>query len=96
VRTHATDTDRVVIEIEDDGPGMSAEFVRDELFRPLATTKRTGHGIGAFQARELIVDMGGRLDVVSAPGAGTTMRVSFERHRAAAPVPERVAEAVQP
>src|SRR5260221_408464 len=41
--------DRVIIEVEDDGPGMSAAFVRDELFRPLTTTKATGYGIGAMQ-----------------------------------------------
>ncbi|MBV8170190.1 MAG: PEP-CTERM system histidine kinase PrsK, partial [Alphaproteobacteria bacterium] len=88
LRAHPTDTDRVIIEVEDDGPGMSAEFVRDELFRPLSTTKRTGHGIGAFQARELVRDLGGSLDVVTAPGAGTTMRLSFPRHREATPAAE--------
>src|SRR5258707_3991145 len=59
--------DRVIIEGEDDGPGMSAAFVRDELFRPLTTIKPTGYGIGAFQARELVREMGGRLDVASTP-----------------------------
>jgi signal transduction histidine kinase len=90
LRAGHSDTDRVIIEVADDGPGMSADFVRDELFRPLATTKRTGHGIGAFQARELVRDMGGRLDVESAPGAGTTMRLSFPRHREATPMPTLV------
>jgi putative PEP-CTERM system histidine kinase len=81
VRAHRTDTDRVIIEVEDDGPGMSAAFVQEELFRPLSTTKRTGHGIGAFQARALVLDLGGRLDVATAPGAGTTMRLSFPLYR---------------
>jgi putative PEP-CTERM system histidine kinase len=70
----------VVIEVADDGPGMSAQFVRDELFRPLTTTKPAGYGIGAFQARELVRDMGGRLDVSSVESAGTTMRISFPLH----------------
>jgi putative PEP-CTERM system histidine kinase len=87
VRAQGSDTDQVIIEVTDDGPGMSAAFVRDELFRPLSTTKRAGHGIGAFQARELVRDMGGRLDVESAPGAGTTMRLSFPRHRETARMP---------
>ncbi len=72
--------DRVVIEVEDDGPGMSAPFVRDELFRPLTTTKPAGYGIGAFQARELVREMGGRLDVASTPGVGTTIRINFPIH----------------
>jgi signal transduction histidine kinase len=54
---------------------MAAEFVRDELFRPLRTTKDGGHGIGAYQARELLRDSGGDLLVISKPGVGTTMRL---------------------
>ncbi|MDR3532067.1 MAG: PEP-CTERM system histidine kinase PrsK [Rhodopila sp.] len=65
----------VVVDIVDHGPGMPPEFVRDELFRPLRTTKTDGHGIGAYQARELLRDAGGDLLVLSRPGAGTTMRI---------------------
>ncbi len=65
----------VVIDIADRGQGMTPEFVRDELFRPFATTKGGGHGIGAFQARELIRDAGGDLSVLSRMGKGTTMRL---------------------
>ncbi len=65
----------VVVDIVDDGLGMAPEFVRDDLFRPLRTTKGDGHGIGAYQARELVRDAGGDLLVISRPGAGTTMRV---------------------
>jgi len=65
----------VVLDIIDRGPGMAPEFVRDELFRPLQTTKTDGHGIGAYQAREMLRDAGGDLLVLSQPGAGTTMRV---------------------
>jgi putative PEP-CTERM system histidine kinase len=64
----------VVLDITDRGPGMTPEFVRDELFRPLRSTKSGGHGIGAFQAREMLRDAGGDLLVISQPGAGTTMR----------------------
>ena len=39
----------VVVDIIDHGNGMTPEFVRDELFRPLRTTKGDGHGIGAYQ-----------------------------------------------
>jgi putative PEP-CTERM system histidine kinase len=65
----------VVIDIIDQGSGMPPEFVRDELFRPLRSTKGGGHGIGAYQAREILRDAGGDLLVLSRSGAGTTMRI---------------------
>jgi signal transduction histidine kinase len=66
---------RVVVEIIDAGPGMTPEFIRDELFRPLSTSKPDGSGIGAWQARELLREAGGEVLVDSRPGAGTTMRL---------------------
>jgi signal transduction histidine kinase len=72
----------LVIDIIDRGPGMQPEFVRDELFRPLRSTKNGGHGIGAFQARELLRDAGGDLLVLSRPSHGTTMRIILPRVRA--------------
>jgi len=67
--------DQALIEIADDGPGMDPDFVRDRLFRPLASTKPSGYGIGAYQARALIREQGGELRVESLPGQGTTMRI---------------------
>lgn len=75
----------VVIDIIDQGPGMPAEFVRDTLFRPFATTKGGGHGIGAYQARELLRDAGGDLLVISRVGEGTTMRLMLPAVHAARP-----------
>jgi len=63
--------------VADNGPGMTAEFVRDKLFRPFSTTKASGYGIGAYQARELIRRMGGKLEVTSAPGEGTQISVQL-------------------
>lgn len=65
----------VVIDIVDEGPGMTPEFIRDELFRPFSTTKGAGHGIGAYQARELLRAAGGDLLVLSRCPCGTTMRL---------------------
>jgi len=65
----------VVVDITDEGSGMSPEFIRDELFRPFATTKGGGHGIGAYQARELLRAAGGDLLVLSRRPGGTTMRL---------------------
>ena len=66
---------RLVIDIVDRGRGMSPEFVRDQLFRPFATAKAGGTGIGVFQARELLRQAGGDLMALSEAGAGTTMRL---------------------
>jgi putative PEP-CTERM system histidine kinase len=68
---------RVMVEIIDHGTGMTPEFIRDKLFRPLATMKPRGSGIGAWQARELLRRAGGDLAVSSRPGLGTTMRLTL-------------------
>lgn len=73
----------MVIDITDEGPGMSPEFIRDELFRPFASTKG-GHGIGVYQARELLREAGGDLLVLSRLGSGTTMRLLLPMVRVAA------------
>ena len=65
----------VVVEIIDAGPGMTADFIRDRLFRPFDTSKRGGSGIGAWQARDLAREAGGDLAAISEPGRGTTMRI---------------------
>lgn len=64
-----------VVEIADSGPGMSADFIRDRLFRPLQTSKPGGSGIGAFQAAWLVREMNGCLDVESELGRGTLVRI---------------------
>jgi len=60
------------IEIADHGAGMSPAFVRGELFKPFRSTKAGGFGIGAYEAREIARGVGGRLDVISREGEGTT------------------------
>jgi putative PEP-CTERM system histidine kinase len=67
--------DNAAIEIEDHGHGMEASFIRDELFKPFRSTKSAGYGIGAFQARELVREMGGVLNVTSEPGKGTVVTI---------------------
>ncbi|KMS59193.1 histidine kinase [Novosphingobium barchaimii LL02] len=58
-------------EVLDSGSGMSADFVRNRLFKPFVSTKTGGFGIGAFEARELVRAMRGRLDVESREGLGS-------------------------
>ena len=59
------------IEVVDSGAGMSPEFVRTKLFRPFVSSKPGGFGIGAFEARELVRAMRGRLEVESREGLGS-------------------------
>ncbi|MEK7322283.1 MAG: XrtA/PEP-CTERM system histidine kinase PrsK [Pseudomonadota bacterium] len=67
-----------VIEVTDNGCGMDADFIRDRLFRPFDSTKgRAGMGIGAYETREFVREMGGQLDVESRPGIGTTFRIQL-------------------
>ncbi|MEZ5730104.1 MAG: PEP-CTERM system histidine kinase PrsK [Burkholderiaceae bacterium] len=69
------DGNDAVIEVRDDGIGMDRTFIANRLFRPFASKKATGMGIGAFESREYIREIGGTLDVESLPGKGTTFRL---------------------
>ncbi|MCC6650899.1 MAG: PEP-CTERM system histidine kinase PrsK, partial [Candidatus Eisenbacteria bacterium] len=61
--------------VRDNGRGMNEEFVRSRLFRPFSTTKANGLGIGLAQCRTIVEAHGGRIDVRSRPGQGTTFTV---------------------
>jgi len=63
------------IEVIDTGCGMSAEFMRNRLFKPFVSTKPGGFGIGAFEAREMVRAMRGKLDVESREGLGSRFSV---------------------
>ena len=65
------------IEVTDSGTGMGADFVRNRLFKPFVSTKPGGFGIGAFEARELVRAMQGRLDVESREGLGSRFTVKL-------------------
>jgi putative PEP-CTERM system histidine kinase len=78
------------IDIVDSGCGMSADFVRNRLFQPFASTKEMGFGVGAFEARALIAAMGGRIEVESREGAGTRFTLLLPRgEKDAAPSQQR-------
>jgi signal transduction histidine kinase len=68
---------RICVSVEDHGVGMSPEFIADELFRPLRTTKQKGLGIGAYQARAIMRSLGGDMEVHSTVGKGTTVSLLF-------------------
>jgi putative PEP-CTERM system histidine kinase len=81
-------------EVLDSGCGMSAEFVRHKLFKPFYSTKSGGFGIGAFEARELVRAMRGRLEVESREGLGSRFVVRIPLN-AATELYENIAVNVQ-
>jgi signal transduction histidine kinase len=64
---------RVRVSVDDQGAGMTPQLIAKELFRPLRSTKGTGMGIGAYQAKETMRDLGGDIEVASRVGKGTTI-----------------------
>ncbi|MEW5943481.1 MAG: XrtA/PEP-CTERM system histidine kinase PrsK [Pseudomonadota bacterium] len=66
-----------IIEISDTGRGMSAQFIRERLFKPFESTKTTGMGIGTYESREYVRELGGEIEVESREGHGTVFRVAL-------------------
>jgi signal transduction histidine kinase len=68
----------VVVEISDTGKGMTAETL-GKLFTPFFTTKPRGEGtgLGLSISRDIVVRHGGRIEVRSEPGKGSTFTVSL-------------------
>lgn len=65
----------VEISIRDNGCGMSRDFIEKSLFRPFQTTKKQGMGIGLYHSKTIVEAHGGRIEVESEEGRGTTFRV---------------------
>jgi two-component system nitrogen regulation sensor histidine kinase GlnL len=56
----------LMIEVEDNGPGVPDEL-KPQLFDPFVTTKRTGTGLGLALVAKIIGDHGGVIECESAP-----------------------------
>jgi len=65
------------ISVTDQGCGMSARFIRTELFKPFKTTKQKGLGIGLYQCRQTLESVGGRIEVSSEEGKGSKFTIWF-------------------
>jgi PAS domain S-box-containing protein len=78
----------VVAEIADSGIGMTRE-VRERIFEPFFTTRHVGEGsgLGLAVTHAIVTAMGGRIDVDSAPGAGTRIRIVLPAEKEPRPPP---------
>lgn len=68
------DDDRVLLEVKDEGVGMSAS-TRAQIFEPFFTTKETGTGLGLATVRQIVADLDGTIDVETVESKGSTFRV---------------------
>jgi signal transduction histidine kinase len=68
---------RILVEVIDDGPGMSPEFQRRLLARQFASSKADGLGLGVYTVRQVVALHGGTVRIASAPGTGTAVRFFF-------------------
>ena len=66
---------RVVLTVSDSGCGMSEVMLK--ALRTGAITKAGGRGIGFSVVRELVATSGGRLEIASEPGVGTSVSVEW-------------------
>lgn len=76
LRAVATGESRVEISVRDEGPGITPQVLKN-LFVPFFTTKERGTGLGLAISQRMVEEMGGRIDVVTQPGAGSTFTVSL-------------------
>jgi putative PEP-CTERM system histidine kinase len=65
----------VVLKVTDNGKGMSESFLSTQLFKPFETTKAHGMGIGTFESKEYVNQLGGYLEVNSTETKGTTFTI---------------------
>lgn len=77
VRTKS-DNGKVIIEIEDNGPGIP-EDIQSKILQPFFTTKKgtEGTGLGLSITNDIVKAHGGELSLVSNPQSGTKFRIAF-------------------
>jgi PAS domain S-box-containing protein len=80
--------ERIIVTVEDDGPGIPAE-VMNKMFMPFFTTRKTGSGLGLAVTKRIIENHGGVIEVNSRQGEGTTVRISLPIVRSSQEVEHR-------
>jgi signal transduction histidine kinase len=76
----------VTLEVTDSGPGIPPHLL-SSVCEPFFTTRAEGTGLGLAIAKRYVEESGGRLELASAPGSGTTVRMWLPAAPAAPPAP---------
>lgn len=94
VSTRGLGSDSAIVEIRDNGPGMTTDVLA-HVFEPFFTTKPIGEGtgLGLAIASDIVGSLGGKLTCESNPGAGATFRIELPALRHSLPAPLRTAQA---
>jgi signal transduction histidine kinase len=74
--------EEIVVEIKDNGAGIDP-LIGDQIYDPMYTTKdpNSNPGLGLTVAKQIIADHGGRLEIASTKGVGTTAKISLPSER---------------
>jgi signal transduction histidine kinase len=78
LRSRASPSGEILVEVEDNGPGISPES-RDRIFEVFYSQRGGGTGLGLPIARQIVERHGGRIDVEDRPGGGTVFRIRLPR-----------------
>jgi len=97
VTTRTDELGRAVVEIRDNGCGMSPEIL-ERVFEPFFTTKEVGQGtgLGLSVCHGIVESIGGTIAFESERGKGTLVRVTLPAGRSVAVTPPRVEEPFVP
>jgi putative PEP-CTERM system histidine kinase len=67
--------------VTDNGMGMTAEFIRERLFKPFQTTKKRGTGLGLWLVKNMAEQLGARIEVTQNNDSGVTFTVILVEDR---------------
>ncbi len=84
LRSRAAASGEVLVEVEDDGPGIPAG-AREKIFEVFYSNRGGGTGLGLPIARQIVERHGGTIEVDSGKEHGTIFRIRLPRRHAAAP-----------
>jgi len=77
LRAYRQDADWAVIAVQDTGKGIP-EAIKDKIFDSFVSTKEKGMGLGLAYVKRVVDACGGRIEVKSAAGKGTTFKLYFQ------------------
>ena len=66
----------VIIRVTDTGPGIQ-KSIQEKVFQPFFTTKEEGTGLGLSIASRIMESHGGRLELISERGEGSTFNITL-------------------